>query len=295
MKILWIDDQIEVVSTFSMLLAPLKADVIFEKEAENALVKIKNEGGYDLILVDLRMPPGEWGGLWLLEKLKLEGIDIPAIVLSGEGSQTETILAIRLGAIDYVKKDKITEELLPRVQSFFQDLDVKKNKDIEQLLQNGESDCCEFKATLLWNIKAKMSDPEITFSAFKTIAAFLNSKGGILLIGVSNESKILGLIDIGPENGKFLNIDELWCYFSNKIKDHFGADFSLFVNVQVIQINEKEIFKVTCKQCNKPVFLIWKKKGDNEEREYFFVRNGPTTEELSPTQLVNYINERFKK
>ena len=66
------------------------------------------------------MPPGKWGGLWLLEEIKKFHYRVPVIVISGEGTQTETIKALRLGASDYVTKDKVEEELLDRIHTLIE-------------------------------------------------------------------------------------------------------------------------------------------------------------------------------
>jgi hypothetical protein len=44
-------------------------------------------------------------------------IEVPVLVLSGEGNQPETIKAIRLGARDYVRKDDVEKDLLARISA----------------------------------------------------------------------------------------------------------------------------------------------------------------------------------
>jgi CheY-like chemotaxis protein len=66
---------------------------------------------FDLAIVDLRMPPDRWGGLWLLDQIKRHGLGVDTIVLSGEAGQRETIEAMRLGAADFVVKDSAQDEL----------------------------------------------------------------------------------------------------------------------------------------------------------------------------------------
>jgi hypothetical protein len=68
------------------------------------------------------------------------------------------------------------------------------------LIATGENDKLEFKATLRWNIHAERVGKEIEHETLKTIAAFLNSEGGTLLIGVSDSGEILGLDADGFEN-----------------------------------------------------------------------------------------------
>ena len=61
----------------------------------------------------MKMPPEEWGGLWLLEQLANTRTRIPVLVLSGEGAKPQVIKAMRLGAADWVDKDSAAEQLHP--------------------------------------------------------------------------------------------------------------------------------------------------------------------------------------
>src|ERR1044071_7072964 len=98
-RVLWADDQTDVAATLAGLLPP-EAHVTHVSDGSAAVDELAVRS-YDVLIVDLAMPPGDWGGLWLLEQLASRGVVVPAIVLSGEGSQIETIKAMRLGA-DYV-------------------------------------------------------------------------------------------------------------------------------------------------------------------------------------------------
>lgn len=64
---------------------------------------------------------------------------------------------------------------------------------LQDLIGEGEGQNLEFKETLFLNIQTNKKDPSIVKASLKTIAAFLNTKGGTLLIGVSNEGKINGI------------------------------------------------------------------------------------------------------
>ena len=63
----------------------------------------------------------------------------------------------------------------------------------QELILKGENERVEFKSTLRWNLRAEKKDKAITHASLKTIAAFLNTDGGILLIGVADEGTLLGL------------------------------------------------------------------------------------------------------
>jgi hypothetical protein len=61
-------------------------------------------------------------------------------------------------------------------------------------LKRGESKSLEFKSTLRWSLKDdRQDDKGVTHSVLKTIAAFLNTEGGDLLIGVADDGSVVGI------------------------------------------------------------------------------------------------------
>lgn len=72
----------------------------------------------------------------------------------------------------------------------------KVTRSLLELLGQGEEASLEFKETLEVDIETggrSVKSPEIVLSTLKTVAAFLNTDGGTLLIGVSDKSEIKGL------------------------------------------------------------------------------------------------------
>jgi DNA-binding response OmpR family regulator len=114
-RVLFVDDQREVATTLSGLLASEGVECRFADNGEAGLERLLAEV-FDLAILDLRMPPGDWGGLWVLRELSQRGLLVDTLVLSGEAGQSETIEAIRLGAHDFVVKDKASVELADRVR-----------------------------------------------------------------------------------------------------------------------------------------------------------------------------------
>jgi CheY-like chemotaxis protein len=115
LRILWADDQKQTAEALSQKLRDLDARVKFCTDGSSALDEL-SRGYFDLLILDLSMPPDRWGGLFVLEQLASRALRIPVLVLSGEGTQTETIKALRLGAHDYVTKDRADEELRGTVE-----------------------------------------------------------------------------------------------------------------------------------------------------------------------------------
>ncbi len=287
-RILWADDQIDVTKSFSTVLAPTGALIDFCADGEQALDKASKQQ-YDLILTDLAMPPGHWGGLWLLEQLKARGIQTAVIVVSGEGSQSETIQALRLGAIDYVTKEQLSNELPQQIISA---LEAKSSalddNKLASLTGEGECETREFKSTLRLNLHTKNSDKNIELSALKTIAAFLNSSGGTLLIGVSDNGNVVGI-----EKDGFKNIDKFQLHFWNLAREFIGTEFCEVIKTSVHKFKSGTVFSISCTPSTRPVFISWKAPGESTSQDLFFVRAGPQTESLSTRQALEYIKNHF--
>lgn len=65
--------------------------------------------------------------------------------------------------------------------------------DIEQLLKMDESNQQEFKSTFQWDMKTQAKNEKLRYEVISTIAAFNNTDGGYLLIGVKDDKSIFGI------------------------------------------------------------------------------------------------------
>ena len=91
---------------------------------------------------------------------------------------------------------------------------------VRGLVREGETKTIEFKETLSLDIKKQTKEKYIETSALKTIVAFLNTEGGTLLIGVSDDGSIPG---ISAEILKLhKNTDKLLLHLKNLLKDRIG-------------------------------------------------------------------------
>ncbi len=76
-------------------------DVDTAPEAATALRKL-DEGEYDLILSDIRMPG--MSGLELLEGARLKAPDVLIIMMTAFGTIEDAVDAMKKGAFDYIQK-----------------------------------------------------------------------------------------------------------------------------------------------------------------------------------------------
>ncbi|HHN72947.1 MAG TPA: response regulator transcription factor [Thermopetrobacter sp.] len=82
-------------------------------DGEEGLNMARN-GDYDVLIID-RMLPG-MDGLTLLQKLRAEGDQTPALFLSALGEVEDKVEGLRAGGDDYIAKPYAFSELLARVE-----------------------------------------------------------------------------------------------------------------------------------------------------------------------------------
>lgn len=156
-------------------------------------------------------------------------------------------------------------------------------KEITELLKEGENESVEFKSTLRRNLHTGENDSRMESSVLKTIAGFLNSKsGGILLIGVTDDGDALGI-----ESDSFPNEDKMYLHLNNLIRDRIGVKHTLYIQPHFSEYEDKRVLNVECDPARSPVYL----KDGNEER--FFVRTTSATVELKGLEEHEYISHRF--
>lgn len=153
--------------------------------------------------------------------------------------------------------------------------------ELAALIRAGESTTLEFKSTMRTNLKSGKVGKEIEIAWLKTVVAFMNSDGGILLIGVDDSGIILG-----TESDNFANEDRCRLHFKNLLNSHIGAEFTRFIHFKLHSLQDKSIILVECERVRRPVFLTMGKQED------FFIRSGPSSMKLSMSQMVKYLAER---
>ena len=153
---------------------------------------------------------------------------------------------------------------------------------IRNLIKFGENHIVEFKQTLSMDIGSQKKEKWIETSIKKTIAGFLNSGGGTLLIGIDDSKKIYG---INTELKKLFkeNEDKFLLHLRNMIDTSIGADKYPLISQTIHEIDGKSICKITCKKTKNPVFC----------EGVFYVRTTPATKVLVGEEMINYIRNHF--
>ena len=70
----------------------------------------------DLIVLDVMLPG--INGYEICRRVREQGLDVPIIMLTAKGQESDVVLGLNLGADDYVTKPFSTKELLARAEAF---------------------------------------------------------------------------------------------------------------------------------------------------------------------------------
>lgn len=197
-------------------------------------------------------------------------------ILSGEyGSYVKKLESELLHVFDKMIKTQ------PKLQTFEEVI----NLSVGELIEKGETNSVEFKSSLIWDYKQKQHSKQIGIEVGTTISSFMNSDGGILLIGVDNDKKILGLDnDLANLHDSYDNFE---LHLMNIIKDHLGKISGSLVNLRFNEINGKKIAVVIVKKSPRPVYM----KYDNKTE--FFIRLGNSSQRLDVSEVTDYIKDHW--
>ena len=127
----------------------------------------------------------------------------------------------------------------------------------------------------------------MTHAALKTIAAFLNTEGGDLLIGVDDDRRVLGIA-----HNRLEADDKFMLHLAQVVRNGLGDRAGTCIDPKTQIVEGKALCLVSCQRSPEPVYLRWKglekaKTGD------LYVRSGPGTVRLGEQDAGKYVATRF--
>ncbi|MGD9054975.1 MAG: response regulator [Desulfobacterales bacterium] len=305
--VLLVDDNALNLQMLHQTLQGLGYRLLSAKSGEDAL-RIAQQVLPDLILLDIMMPGID--GYETCSRLKENEATQNSVIifLTALHDTREKVRGLSLGAVDFITKPFEPDEVIARVSRQLEvhrqhkavlaqnqqlasqlentlrsgptDLGAYRQK-IKSLISGGESDRLEFKSTLRWNLKTNRSEKGIEKAWLKSVVAFLNTDGGVLLVGVADDGDILGI-----EADQFDNQDKYLLHVNNCLQQHIGLEHSGFIRFQLIPVEEKQVLLIECQPSPSAAFL---KIGKDED---FFVRVGPGSRRLSTSEVLSYMAKR---
>ncbi len=183
--ILIVDDDAEIRSLLSQYLTKngLRATAVADGRA---MWQALDAGRIDLIVLDL-MLPGE-DGLTLCRNLRAKSSDIPVIMLTARGEETDRIVGLEMGADDYLAKPFSARELLARIKAI-----LRRARSLPENLQPDDSRNIRFGDWLLDTVHRQL------ISTAGVVTPLSGAEYRLLRIFLSHPNRVLNrdqLVDL---------------------------------------------------------------------------------------------------
>lgn len=164
----------------------------------------------------------------------------------------------------------------------------ENESDVRAIISEGETHTVEFKSSLRYDYYQNILNSNLEFEIPKNIAAFLNTKGGKLFIGLGDDGNILGLEkDYGTLGKK--NRDGFKLKLVEIISKYLGKEFNdpKYFTMEIIEVDNKDICLIMVSKSDRPIYV--KKNSD----EFFFIRTAASTIKLNTRQTIDYIKSHW--
>jgi len=165
----------------------------------------------------------------------------------------------------------------------------KTGTPLIELLSIGETEFVEFKAAARYNQHTGTRDEKIEAAIVKTVAGFLNAKGGQLLIGVNDDGEPVGL-DNDFHLLKKPNRDGFELWLTDLLQAWIGKPASIHISVRFEAIDGYDVCRVAARPSPAPVFVNPPK---GEKISQFFVRIGNSTRQMTTDEVLEYQKHRW--
>ena len=101
---------VELVST--LLRASTSLQLVFADDGAQAIAQLQSATP-DIIVTDMHMPQVD--GLRLVEAVRQDFAHVPIVLITGQGSESLAVQALKAGAASYVPKASLSSDLVPTV------------------------------------------------------------------------------------------------------------------------------------------------------------------------------------
>jgi two-component system, OmpR family, response regulator RegX3 len=112
-RILFVEDETSISEPFSQALRRAGFEPVVAETGEQAL-ELAGRVEPDLVLLDLNLP--DWDGRDLCRELHRDS-DVPIVMLTARGTETDRIVGLELGADDYIVKPFSSGEVISRIRA----------------------------------------------------------------------------------------------------------------------------------------------------------------------------------
>jgi hypothetical protein len=191
---------------------------------------------------------------------------------------------------DFLAKRR--KNLADAINDYMEDLEFDETGDgreeLEELIENGENVRIEFKETFLYDVYQDQPNKELKSEVAKEIASLANAEGGVVIIGVEDQTKeVTGLNrDLKLMSGK----DDFELQLNREIDNRLGHMMATaYTEIAFETVNgDEEVCVIWVDDSPEPVYF---EDGNQDE---FYARMGSSANPLTMQEAQEYIETHFK-
>lgn len=157
---------------------------------------------------------------------------------------------------------------------------------IADLVAAGESQTLEFKSSGRWNLRSGSPDKKIEHAITKAVCAFLNAEGGMLLIGVDDDGRAVGLENDWRTLGSKGNRDGYELFLRQLLENSLSIPTAGVVRIRFEKLDGRDVCVVSVAASGRPVFAKPIEGGHGHSE--FWVRIGNASRQLHGDDMVGY-------
>lgn len=128
-RVLIVDDEPHILTLVSYHLVKEGFDVTTVEDGRSAL-ELGQGQPFDFIVLDIMLP--QLDGVEVCKRLRKAGIETPILMLSAKGEEFDKVLALELGADDYMTKPFSPRELLARIKAILRRTEKNQLSELPQ-------------------------------------------------------------------------------------------------------------------------------------------------------------------
>jgi type I restriction enzyme R subunit len=160
-------------------------------------------------------------------------------------------------------------------------------RTVVEIIDNDEDFTVEFKSTARWDLREGAPNKLMEDAVVKTVAGFLNTDGGTLLIGVGPDRNVIGLRHDYPRV-KPPNADGFVNWLTTHLTTAIGHAAVMRTRARIVFYEGHEICRLDVARSSAPVWATTSK-----ESRVFFVRMNNSTRAVPDDELAAYLADRW--
>ena len=168
-----------------------------------------------------------------------------------------------------------------------------ESQSVGQLIREGEGPHVEFKSSARTSMpgQTQVSEKLLIQIIIRACTSFMNSEGGTLLIGVSDQGDPLGIdSDIKRSNN---STDKFSLWLTAKFRQYLGDSNAQLVKISLPNHDGKRICRIDVKRSPEPVWLVADLEKISINTGHLLVRNNAECNKLSGEHIIRYVRNHW--